>query len=362
MGLAVYCLMTAVMLIFSAASLRCADQGSLRLGNYILTLKQKRLCLFCSFLPVYLVSALRYRVGGDYIGYERIFNSVLQGKDVYSEEGFSILNRIVAVYSDNIQWVYAICSAIILAAFFYGFFRYSPNPTLSLFLFVSMGYLFSSFNIMRQFIAVTILFAALKLVRENRFFPYLLLVLLAVTFHKTAILMLPMFFLVRLKMKQSYLLMLGIFGLCCFPFRDKLTTLLVRAFYPQYENTALIQPLSAFEFVYYALLFGVVLFLCTKYREKFFKDSYNLILYNCVTYALLLYLCFSFVPEINRIALYLEIFILLLIPRLICCEENPKVRRFYYAVTVTVFSLFFFVTIGIMGRYEVLPYVSVLSL
>lgn len=324
-----------------------------------IVIKQKHLLIALAFLPLFLVSALRYNVGGDYIGYERIFKNVTEGVDIYAEFGFKVLNQLVVWYSDNIQWVYAISAAVTLLLLFYEIFRDSPSPALSLFLFVAMGYFFSSFNILRQFIALAILFAGFRFLKERKFLPYLLLVLVAMTFHKTAVIMIPLYFLLPLRMKQSYQITFCVLGLCLLPFREKLTQILVNTFYPQYANTSLIQPLSTFEFVYYVLLFGLLLFLCSRYRGRFLEDPVNVLLYNALFYTFVMYLCFSFVPEINRIALYTELFVILLIPRLIHGEENPKVRRLYTAFFVVGFTAFCVVSLVVLGRFNVLPYVSV---
>lgn len=351
----------ALTLLFAAAARYYPEVYRAKLGGSgtIVTVKLRHLLGALSFLPLFLVSALRYNVGGDYIGYERIFKNVTEGVDIYAEPGFGLLNRLVAWYSDNIQWVYALSAAITLLLLFRTVFRESASPVLSLYLFVTMGYFFSSFNILRQFIAVAIVFAAFPYLRERRFLPYLLAVAAAMTFHKTAVVMLPMYFLLPLRLKHSYMVTLGVAGLCLLPFRDRLTTLLVNTFYPQYAGTALIQPLSTFEFLYYVVVFGGLLLLATRYRERFLTDRTNLILYNALYYTFVLYLCFSFVPEINRVALYTELSVILLIPRLLQAEADGKVRRLYTGVCVVGFAGFCVVSLAVLGRWSVLPYVSI---
>ena len=76
--------------------------------------------------------------------------------------------------------------------------RYSANYLLSLFLLVAGGYhLGWMTNGMRQFMAVTIIFAATPWIVEQRFIPAVLTVLLAATFHRTALYMLPVIFIVQ---------------------------------------------------------------------------------------------------------------------------------------------------------------------
>lgn len=322
----------------------------------IIVVKKSHIFSFLSFLPLLIVSAMRYQVGVDYNSYAYIFDRIGLGQSVHAEVGYKLLNKLVLLYTNNSQAIFAVTSVVTLSLIFCGIYRYSTNPPLSIFLFVTMGYLFSSFNILRQYVAIAIIFVALKLIKENKFWQFLVLVLIGMTFHKTTIIMIPLFFLLRLRLKQSYMVIITLIGACFIPLRGVLTNLLVNTFYPQYAGTTLIQPLSAFEFAYYAVVFGLVLSLCFAYKATFFKDDYNLILFNCAFYSFIIYLCLSFVPEINRIAVYIEFFIIVLIPRVFKEENNPKVRRFYYVATVVLFTAFFVITVGVMQRYNVLPY------
>jgi len=353
----------ALTLVFAKAAGRSPERlcWKLQKPGVIVTVRTRRFFLLLSFLPLFLVSALRYQVGGDYVGYERIFKNVSEGAEIYAEPGFGLLNWLVVCYSENIQWVYALSALITLGLIFWGVYRESASPVLSIFLFTAMGYFFSSFNILRQFIAVAILFAALPLLRERKLLPYLLLVALAMTFHKTAVIMLPLYFLLPLRLKHSYMTVLAVMGLCLLPLRDRLTPVLVDVFYPQYAGTALIKPLSPYELLYYLLVFGGLFLLASRYRQRLLCDLTGQILYNALYITVLFYLCFSFVPEINRVALYTEIYVILLIPRLIQGEPDGKVRRLYTALCVAGFAAFCGISLLVLGRWEVLPYASVLG-
>lgn len=354
----IYSLMIIITVCFSAIAFYCPRENIYNLtstGTKI-TIKSRNFIIALSFLPMFLVSAFRYDVGVDYMSYTFIFEAANQGKAVHTENGYKLLNQIIGAYTNNPQILYIVTSAITLLLIVYGIYKYSNNPAMSLYLFMTMGYIFSSFNILRQYIAIGLIFVGLKFIKENKFAPFLMLVLVAMTFHKTAIIMIPMFFILRLRIKQSYFFMITMACIALVPLRGVLRDILVNIFYPQYAGTDLIQPLSLFEFIYYAVIFFLLIIMCYAYKEKFFKDDYNLILFNAVFFSFVIYLGLSFIPEINRIAIYLEFFVILLIPRLLSCESNKKVRIFYYIFIVIFFMIFFIVSIGIIGRYDVLPY------
>ncbi len=78
------------------------------------------------------------------------------------------------------------------------FRRYSVDFRVSLYLFVmSTDYLSWTHNGIRQFLAVTIILAGFRWLLEKRYIPMILLILFASLFHGTALLMLPVIFLVQ---------------------------------------------------------------------------------------------------------------------------------------------------------------------
>ena len=70
--------------------------------------------------------------------------------------------------------------------------KYSTDYLLSVFLFIaSTDYISWMFNGMRQFLAVTIIFAATTLMLERKWIPTIIVIILASTMHQSALLMLP---------------------------------------------------------------------------------------------------------------------------------------------------------------------------
>lgn len=68
--------------------------------------------------------------------------------------------------------------------------RYSEMPGISFFFFIASTEFTYMLNGMRQFVAVTILFAAFHFLVEKKYIPYILLIILAAQFHGTAYVML----------------------------------------------------------------------------------------------------------------------------------------------------------------------------
>lgn len=101
--------------------------------------------------------------------------------------------------------------------------KYSDNYLFSIYLFISLCmHLSWMMNGMRQFIAVTIIFAATPWIIEKKYFHVMLVILLASTFHNTALFMIPVIFLVQEKIWnwKTIILIIVIVALSLFFFRN----------------------------------------------------------------------------------------------------------------------------------------------
>ena len=116
-----------------------------------------------------------------------------------SDWGFTLLTWFIkqafgASYTPYL-FIIAAVQCIIVAFFFR---KYSSNYCMSFFLFVASAEYFSwIFNGMRQFLAVVIALTAFKYLLNRQYLKYILIVLIASTIHMTAIMMLPLAFVVQ---------------------------------------------------------------------------------------------------------------------------------------------------------------------
>lgn len=160
------------------------------------TFKEKPLLLsyLLAFAPLLFVISMRTQVA-DTVNYIEAFNSLtptfsaalkIQNKDKLFYQVATLFKMLVP----NVNaWFFFV-------AFFQVLFicltvrRYSEMPGVSLFLFVASVEFAYMFNGMRQFVAVTILFAGYRLLIKKKYFLYILLIILAAQFHGTAYVML----------------------------------------------------------------------------------------------------------------------------------------------------------------------------
>ena len=178
-----------------------------------------------------------YRSGGaDTYPYMRAFQraagalsdipAVLASKP--KDPGFSVLMVLVkACGITDYQVFFLLVAAFQMWCMVYTFRRYSSNFWLSIFLFVaSTDYMSWMQNGMRQFIAVCMTFASFDLLVRRKYIRFVLIVLVSAQIHGSAIIMLPLAF-IMLGQALNYKTMLIIAGaVLCVPFIDRFTPIL----------------------------------------------------------------------------------------------------------------------------------------
>ncbi|MGL4519017.1 MAG: EpsG family protein [Phocaeicola sp.] len=168
------------------------DYHSLRQGN-------KAYQLLC--LVAILVSALRYRVGGDSFNYELFFNLISEdfSKSIYYiamfEPSWLYLNILLKnVYPDFVivQFVHAI---FINRTIFYFIKKNTPFKFTAIFFYFSFAYLYFNTEIMRESIAICFFLINLDNFKKEKWKRYYLLCSLSILFHYSALflLILPLF-------------------------------------------------------------------------------------------------------------------------------------------------------------------------
>lgn len=95
---------------------------------------------------------------------------------------------------------------------YWGILRNSPNLWLSMFLYVGMYFVLHDMIQMRASVAAGILLIAVRYIQNRRWYVYFPLVALAILFHSSAIVFVPLFFLPRKRMYRPFWMTL--LGIC----------------------------------------------------------------------------------------------------------------------------------------------------
>lgn len=115
------------------------------------------------------------------------------------DQGFSIFSILFkSLISDNSIIFFLVIAFLQMLFLVYIYRKYSTNYWMSMFFFIiSTDYLSWMHNGMRQFLAVTMIFACFGFIVRKQYLPAILVILLASTIHGSAIMMLPVIFVVQ---------------------------------------------------------------------------------------------------------------------------------------------------------------------
>ena len=160
---------------------------------------------FATFSVIIFFASYRSHVA-DTTAYIKMFNDypiMSKAKDFIMdsdarEPGFRLFSIFIKTYvSEHPNVWLAIIAIITGVGIMYPLYKYSCNFGLSMFLFVASCQFTWMFNGMRQFLVASIMFACTGLILRNKILIYICIVLILSTFHQSALLLIPMYFIAK---------------------------------------------------------------------------------------------------------------------------------------------------------------------
>ena len=150
-----------------------------------------------AILPMFLLFVLRYKyIGADTIGYVRFFQNevreysfweLLDEELMRTEVGYRLYVKLISYFTSNYTVYFLINGLIIFGVLLRFSLKYTKNPFVFFFLFITLGtYAFFETGL-RQSLAMTICLLAVDFVKDKKPIRFILLVLLAYFFHKSAV-------------------------------------------------------------------------------------------------------------------------------------------------------------------------------
>lgn len=156
--------------------------------------------MFLSIFALVLVSGLRRNIGDTpfYMhSYTLIEDSGLKNIDFEGDFGFNILQAFLHQISDDPQLLIFITALITNVLIVWVLSKYSRIFELSLYVYITLGMYTVSMNGIRQYLAAAIIFTSTKYILNGDWKKFLIIVLAASTIHRTALILLPIYFIVR---------------------------------------------------------------------------------------------------------------------------------------------------------------------
>ena len=262
-----------------------------------------------------------------------------EGKD----PGYNIFQKVVQLLSNDYQvflFIVALIFFFALGNFIYKNTTRLNDAILAFVIYSVLFYSFYSITGIRQTIATAFTLYSYEFIKKKKIIPFLILVLLASTIHKSALIFIPLYFIAQInKTKYFYNIILVLFPLFMVYKEDLAGLLKVIGGYEEYTSY---EGAGTFTFTAIFLLMSIVALIRSKI---ILKNNYNAQhFYNAFALALL-FLPLSWInPSALRVVMYFSIFMLLFIPEIIhsFLTISKKIKTDLTIVTVILLIALFF--------------------
>ena len=280
--------------------------------------KKNLVFIVLAFTQLGIISILRYHIGFDYNMYAAGYNfmyedgfSTLQYKDW--EIGFVFLTKILGLVLPNYIWYmgFLVFITLVPAAIF--IYKNSEMPWVSTVLYVNLFLFFMTMNFLRQAAALSIIMLSWHFMKKNKIIPFIITVIAASLFHQTALVMIVVYFLVKMKsgIKEIlfYLYLLLWFYISSTGFINLMTSFV----HEEYSDSFFIR--EGLSFIYAILPVAVVLvaFWLVKINTIAVDRKVQYIINMSLIYAILSVTMLRH-SIIERLTYYFAIFLIILVP------------------------------------------------
>lgn len=282
--------------------------------------KLDQICMTALFLLLAGASALRIYTGNDYQTYISHFHDIYRGNYVVTERGFNLI--VTAVYrffqKECYLVIFGLFAFLTVGVFLKALYDQSVDFSMSFFLFMMLGAYFQTYNTVRYYFALAIVLYSMRYILKKQYIGFLVTILIASLFHKTALIVIPLYLLAAIRWKWQHLLIAGLLAVSGLFFQEQYMTLFVRL-YPSYVNEEEYLASGGFSIINVLRCIVVLVFslYALKGNKEWYADRELRFYFQLNLGALALYLCFSFVPFLSRIGYYLNISHLFFLPALL---------------------------------------------
>ena len=310
-------------------------------------------------------SGLRNNLGDTYYNlhsYNLLVDNIPRPKIGDKEVLNSYLIYILREITDKPQLLIFVGAAISCVPVIYIIYKYAASYELGIFLFVATSYYTFSFNGMRQYMAAGVLVLGTRFLfsqERHAWLKYALVVFVAMGFHSSAIIMLPIFFITRRK-AWSFTAISVIFAAVA-------VTLLFDAFLPQFLNVVAKSDFSIYNdsgwFVkgeeagssfIRVLVVAIPLVIAYFSRERMkILGKTGDILVNLAVLNFSFYVISLYNWIFARFAIYTGVFYIILLTWLVMNSFKNKDKRKAYLACMVLYALYFWAV-----RYSIVGYSS----
>lgn len=303
--------------------------------RYNKTLLCRVIWILIASIPFILVYGLRFQVGADYRSYLSYFNYMRNGGEISLfgefEPGYVILNMIAARVFHQGYGIFLIVGMLMILILYRLAQQFEKDASITLLYYIFfMVYFGVSCNVVRQMIAVTICAGAYHYILDRKFKLFILCILAAALFHKSALFCASLYFLGYIRSSAGAIVFkfsCCLMGLLCILFQDQVLSFMT--FTKLYSGHVIASGIGirGVSFLLYVIP-ALILIELTKNGLLHKKPEYQF-------FVLLMWMqipiqcCGLYNQVLERMSLYCSVAQVVLVPAIVKCIKDSLNRRIW---------------------------------
>lgn len=315
-------------------------------------------------LLLFIVSALRQpSVGQDTKVYIHYFNIIKSNSLIYSinklsslENGYIIINKILSFFTLNEQGITILNSLLLILTLSFFTKKESKNILMTIFLFITLGFYQTSFNIVRACYATFMGYIAINKIEKNKA-KGLLLFVLAFLLHQSTIVLLLIPLLNKIKLKKKnikYYLALIILLFISMDYILPLISMILPNQYDGYLHTTENGILDKVLLLVVHVGLYIFSLISIKNKDDYVKENKKYIIFMLLE---ILFYLFSIKYVIfTRVAYIFSMYTIVSIPNIIEKIENNNVKQITKFIVIILCLIQFILRLQINNIGSTIPY------
>lgn len=325
------------------------------------------LFLIMLIIALLLFSGFRNKsVGTDTSGYCARFNNyseytTYEEAKFYAEQesdpGFYVFTWAFSKVINNQQvWVAFISLAYMVGIAFVCYWE-SPDFSFSMLYMYCMGMFFFSMTGLRQAFATGIVLLSYVFVVKRKLIPFLLLILLAMQMHKSALVFIIIYPFANVKTGWARLLVVIAFFIVVLAFRSTIGAWIIEYLPEEIVDeriTGYMQ--STTQYTASGFIIQLLMFVfCMRYHSSIVRDlPHREVLYNMAFFSLVFQAAAMSIAEFFRLSMYFSWTFMVLIPICMQYEQDQRNYEFVRIFVISAFVIYFF--FSTLGSCGITPY------
>lgn len=316
--------------------------------------KQNKTIKIIPFVAMALIGGFRYNVGRDYDNYVNAFSYIVSGISFKAEILYRYLVFFVYKIGGTQQLVFLVVEIITCFLYFKFIYDNAIDFYLSSLIYLCIGpYYFSSYNTIREALAVAIFLNALKYLKEKKnTYKFILCLCIGFFVHKS-ILIGFVFVIIKNKFKKNYILsLIGVIGIVSVSINFGVVEKVLSMFNGDYNHyiSTFSQDMDLSYLIFE--LIAVLILIFYYYSKIEIEDVYLNIDIMAISVIGFAFFTGRFTMLFTRIASYFTPIFIIVIPQIIQCFKQKKIAKYIIVLSCIIYFLILIMTNADLNPYN----------